>query len=264
MKNRKIALFIVIILLLSAFMAGCSKSKTEAPPIQNQQEDNHEIIADGSPIVEEPIVEPEEELESSEPLAPIVEEAPEEPEGTEIENELVIEEANAPEIPIEEPTPQEKPDVQEKPTGPYIDVESGGEVLYLSLENMKSESMWAFSADYYWLNSFGSTGHTNFRGIKLWSALTDLGVVSDNSQSIKVIASDGYSMQFTAEQIRKADYIDETDNSVKLPVIIAWEEDGKAYSGSDGAPFKLIIGQTEPGDVNKPQWVSKIQKIIIE
>ncbi len=256
MKNRKIALFIVIILLLSAFMAGCSKSKTEAPPIQNQQEDNHEIIADGSPIVEEPIVEPEEELEPSEPLAPIVEEVPEE--------------ANAPEIPIEEPTPQEKPDVQEKPdaqekpTGPYIDVESGGEVLYLSLENMKSESKWAFSADYYWLNSFGSTGHTNFRGIKLWSALTDLGVVSDNSQCIKVIASDGYSMQFTAEQIRKTDYIDETNNSVKLPVIIAWEEDGKAYSGSDGAPFKIIIGQTEPGDVNKPQWVSKIQKIIIE
>lgn len=46
-------------------------------------------------------------------------------------------------------------------------------------------------------------------------------------------------------------------------MIIAWEEKGIEYDVADGPPYKLIVGQ-KPGDVNKPQWVSNIDRIIVE
>jgi len=120
------------------------------------------------------------------------------------------------------------------------------------------------TGSYYWLNSFGSTGHTDFKGIKLWSLLEDMGIVDASSSRVKIVAADGYSMDFGISQIKRMDYIDETNQDVKLPIIIAWEENGGAYDPADGAPFKLVVGQKEPGDVNKPQWVSSIEKIIVE
>ena len=47
-------------------------------------------------------------------------------------------------------------------------------------------------------------------------------------------------------------------------MIIAWEENGIEYDVAYGPPYKLIVGQKEAGDVNKPQWVSNIDRIIVE
>jgi hypothetical protein len=91
-----------------------------------------------------------------------------------------------------------------------------------------------------------------------------MGIVDASSSRVKIVAADGYSMDFAISQIKRMDYIDETNQDVKLPIIIAWEENGRAYDPSEGAPFKLVVGQKEPGDVNKPQWVSSIEKIIVE
>ena len=71
-------------------------------------------------------------------------------------------------------------------------------------------------------------------------------------------------MEFTVDQVKKQDYMDETNPDNKYPMIIAWEENGEEYDTEEGAPFKLVVGQKQAGDVNKPQWVSNIDKIVIE
>jgi len=81
---------------------------------------------------------------------------------------------------------------------------------------------------------------------------------------VKFVASDGYTVEIAVEEALREDYIDEENPEKKYPVIIAWHENGKDYDLDKGYPFRLVIGQKEPGDVNKPQWVQNIAKIVIE
>lgn len=136
--------------------------------------------------------------------------------------------------------------------------------LSLSLDDLKAMEDFIFSGTFYSLNSFGTTEYTDFTGVKLWNLLKEEALISEEAAKVKVIAVDGYSMEFTAEQIKRDDYIDETNQDLKLPVIIAWKENGEEYNPEEGPPYKLVIGQKEPGDVNKPQWVRDIDKIIVE
>lgn len=142
-----------------------------------------------------------------------------------------------------------------------------GKVTYemtITLDELKSLDDIIVEEDYYSVNTFGTKGHTRFKGANLWYLLDQYAGIEEDASSITVLATDGYKVKFTIEQIMKQDYIDETDPNKKLPVIIAWEENGVAYDSEDGAPYKLAIGQTAPGDLNKPQWVSMIDSIIIE
>ncbi len=50
----------------------------------------------------------------------------------------------------------------------------------------------------------------------------------------------------------------------KYKMILAWEEEHEPYDLDEGSPIRLVNGQTEPGDVNKPRWVSRIEKIVVE
>jgi len=136
--------------------------------------------------------------------------------------------------------------------------------LSLSLEDLKAMEDYVYSGTFYSLNSFGTTEYTDFTGVKLWDLLKEKALISEEATGIQVVAVDGYSMEFTVEQIKRNDYIDETNQDLKLPVIIAWKENGEEYNPEDGPPYKLVIGQKEPGDVNKPQWVRDIDKIIVE
>ena len=136
--------------------------------------------------------------------------------------------------------------------------------LDLTLAELKSMNDIIFEDEFYSLNSFGTTGHTLFKGVKLWSLLEQKAKISPNASKITLIATDGYSMEFTVNQVKKLDYIDETNPEKKFPMIIAWEENGIEYDVADGPPYKLIVGQKEAGDVNKPQWVSNIDRIIVE
>lgn len=136
--------------------------------------------------------------------------------------------------------------------------------LFLSLDDLKTMEDLIYSGTFYSLNSFGTTEYTDFKGVKLWSLLNEKALISEEASTIKVIALDGYSIEFTIQEIKRDDYIDETNQDLKLPVIIAWEENGEEYNPEEGPPYKLVIGQKEPGDVNKPQWVRNIDKIIAE
>ena len=68
---------------------------------------------------------------------------------------------------------------------------------------------------------------------------------------------------FSIEDI-KAEYIDETDESKKLRMIIAWQQDGQEYNAETGAPFRLVMGQQFEGDYNRQKWVNNIARIIVE
>lgn len=136
--------------------------------------------------------------------------------------------------------------------------------LTISLDELKAMGDMIYEADFYSLNSFGTTGYTHFKGVNLWSLLESNSLISDEASKVTVVAEDGYKMEFTIEQVKRQDYIDETNPDAKHPMIIAWEENGEEYSSKEGSPFKLVVGQKEAGDVNKPQWVSNIDKIVIE
>ncbi|WP_313343352.1 molybdopterin-dependent oxidoreductase [Sedimentibacter sp.] len=135
--------------------------------------------------------------------------------------------------------------------------------ISFTLNELKEMNDLIFEADFYSLNSFGTTGYTHFKGVNLWKLL-EVSEISPEASTITVIAQDGYKMMFTVEQAKKQDYIDETNSDARYPMIIAWEEKGIEYDPEEGAPFKLVVGQKEAGDVNKPNWVSNIDRILIE
>ncbi len=135
--------------------------------------------------------------------------------------------------------------------------------LILSLDDLKEMKESHFEDDFYSLNSYGTKEYFHFKGIKLKAILGKAGLKED-ATTVRFVASDGYNMEFSLEQMLKEDYIDEENPDKKYPVIIAWHENGKDYDASKGAPFRLVMGQKEPGDVNKPQWVQNIAKIVID
>lgn len=151
----------------------------------------------------------------------------------------------------------------EPPNALKIEGNVGNKVMF-TLEELKAMDSFIFEADFFSLNSYGTKGYTHFKGINLWSLLNEKAQISQDASKIMIVATDGYEMAFTLEQVKRQDYIDEQNSEALYPMIIAWEENGEEYDVSEGAPYKLVVGQTEPGDVNKPQWVSNIDKIIIE
>ncbi|WP_352419115.1 molybdopterin-dependent oxidoreductase [Proteiniborus sp.] len=135
--------------------------------------------------------------------------------------------------------------------------------IKLSLDEIKRMTDYYYEDDFFSLNSFGTTEYFSFKGIRMKGLLEKV-KIKESATTVKFIASDGYEIELTIEDVLKEDYIDEQDPSKKYPVIIAWHENGKDYDEARGLPFRLVIGQIEPGDVNKPQWVQNIAKIIID
>lgn len=133
----------------------------------------------------------------------------------------------------------------------------------LSLEELKSMKDSTVEAEYFSLNSYGTKAYFHFKGVKL-SALLEKAGLKEDAERITVMASDGYKLELSKEQALKEDYIDEQDPAKKYPVIIAWNENGQDYDPSEGYPYRLVIGQKEAGDVNKPNWVMNVSVITVD
>lgn len=170
-----------------------------------------------------------------------------------------------------EKAPQETQKTSEESQQPKSDdkaslnIEGAGieNPITLSLDDLKSMKEAYYEDDFFSLNSYGTKEYFHFKGVKI-RAILDKAGLKENASMITFVASDGYKHEMTVEEALKEDYIDEQDPSKKYPVIIAWHENGNDYDVDKGAPFRLVIGQKEPDDVNKPQWVQNIAKIIIE
>lgn len=255
--KKRINILVIFLLVFAVLFTSCKK----------QDEASEDLVENPDEIVQEEEQEPEEST---------IEEKPESEQELLEEEAVLDEEVSEQAKPIEskpEETKVEQAKPQEtKPEEKALDERKNtlkiqGKVsneLSLSLSELQAFTDIGFSGLFYSLNNFGTTDHTDFKGVNLWLLLRDKAGISDSATSVKIIAVDGYEMQFSIGQVKRLDYIDETDQDVKLPIIIAWQEDGENYSIDDGPPYKLVIGQKEPGDINKPQWVSNIDKIIVE
>lgn len=268
MKRFKfINIFLIITLTLSLILSGCgSKDENEDTTVNIEQEEEigHKDIEDGTEK------ETKEEVDLSEDLEKGGQEE-------ELEKEDQVKQNLESENKKEEESESVKKtndEVESDKTNKSEQVEEDDNILKiegkvenqlkLSLDNLKDMESIIFQGDFYSLNNFGTTAHTNFKGVNLWKLLEQEAQISSNATKVTIVAIDGYKMEFSVEQVKRQDYIDETDPDKKFPMIIAWEENGEEYDITEGPPFKLVVGQKEPGDINKPQWVSNIDKIIVE
>lgn len=265
-RLRIISLLIVLLLTFSLILTGCSP-KTEEEDVSVNTKEGQQNTHEETDIEKAEVKGEQEQQEAAEE-----EEEQEESEEADVEKEIVEE-------PEEEPKKEPKKEPKEVRQQPeeiaeqleseedVITLKIEGEIaneLSLSLDELKAMENLIFEGDFYSLNSFGTTEHTNFKGINLWRLLKDKAQISQDATKVTIVATDGYSMEFAVEQVKKQDYIDETNPDAKFPMIIAWGENGEEYDSEEGPPFKLVVGQKEPGDVNKPQWVSNIDKIVVE
>jgi DMSO/TMAO reductase YedYZ molybdopterin-dependent catalytic subunit len=255
---KKLLIILFAILLISA---GCSQDAADAP-ITNEISDTNEINNKISEEIDDSNEPEAEEGEKSE--EPVSEKPSEEAEKQESEEEPT-EEISEQEKPIREEVLEDNPVEEETEI-----IENALKIkglaekeLSLTLDELKAMNDIIFEADFYSLNNFGTTGYTHFKGVKLWDLLENEALIKPEASKISIIAQDGYSMEFTIEQVQM-EYMDETNPDNKYPIIIAWEENGEEYSLDEGNPYKLVVGQKEPGDINKPQWVSNIDVILIE
>lgn len=265
LMKKRINILLVFLLAFVVLFTACKK----------QDEPSEDVVVENS----DEIVQKEEQEAEEEPMIeeePKLEQEPAAEEESVLDTE-VIEEPKSEVAKVEESKPEAPKSEEAKPATPTSEEKTVDErkntlkiqgkvnnELSLSLAELQEFTDIGFSGTFYSLNNFGTTDHTDFKGINLWLLLRDKAGISDSATTVKIIAVDGYEMQFSIAQVKRSDYIDETDQDVKLPIIIAWQEDGENYSINDGPPYKLVIGQKEPGDINKPQWVSNIDKIIVE
>ena len=124
------------------------------------------------------------------------------------------------------------------------------------LENHEEATEYEFFS----LNSYGTKEYFVFEGIPMLSFFDIVGINEEFSSAI-FEAEDGYKVEISYSDLIKVDYIDEQNKEIKYPVVLAWKENGEKYDESEGYPFRLVIGQKEEGDVNKPNWIYNINKI---
>jgi hypothetical protein len=135
---------------------------------------------------------------------------------------------------------------------------------FLTLEELKSMEEGLVETDYFSLNSYGTKEYFHFKGIWIWHILQEKVSLKDNASKVIFIAEDGYAVEYTLADVQRDDYVDEQNPGVKHKMILAWEEDGIEYDSQQGNPFRLVVGQKETGDVNKPYWVCNVRTIRID
>ncbi|NLM43682.1 MAG: molybdopterin-dependent oxidoreductase [Clostridiales bacterium] len=253
MKNK--TLFILFVLILSLILLTACSSNTPSAPNAEEAGETQQVEESDKNIQDENKT----DVETSKQDETTVEKPEETTSDTDTISEAEKPKSQQPEK-LPEETPQTKPDEKT-----LLHIEGSGieNPITLSLDELKSMKDAYYEDDFFSLNSYGTEEYFHFKGIKI-KAILDKGILKDSASTITFIASDGYKHEMSVEQTLKEDYIDEHNPEKRYPVIIAWHENGKDYDPNKGAPFRLVIGQKEPGDVNKPQWVQNIVKIIIE
>jgi len=154
---------------------------------------------------------------------------------------------------------------KEIPAGTVL-IEGDGveEKATFTLEELKAMEDGLVEADYFSLNSYGTKDYFHFKGVWVWHLLQEKVSLKDNASKVSFIAEDGYQAEFTLDEVKRDDYIDQQNPETKYKMILAWEENGREYNLAEGNPFQLVIGQREPGDVNKPYWVRYVKTIRID
>jgi DMSO/TMAO reductase YedYZ molybdopterin-dependent catalytic subunit len=256
MKIRK-KLFLIFLLVVLSFTLFTSCKANNPPPASVEGS----VEAAGT---EKPEEQPLERPEKEQAEQPKIEQESQ-PSGKAPEETSAVIESEATPTPLESDSKPsvETPEVSVNDKS-LLKIEGSGieKAVTLSLDDLKAMIDAYYEDDYFSLNSYGTKEYFSFKGVKLGAILEKAGM-KESATGLTFIASDGYKFELSLEQALKDDYIDEQNPDKRYPVIIAWHENGQDYDASRGAPFRLIIGQKEPGDVNKPQWVQNVSKITV-
>ncbi|WP_051688297.1 molybdopterin-dependent oxidoreductase [Desulfofalx alkaliphila] len=145
-----------------------------------------------------------------------------------------------------------------------LTIEGSGvsDTIRLTLRELQEMQLEIVQDDYFSLNNWGTEQYFSFKGVSLWELLNKVGI-KDSAQQVEIISVDGYAVTYTIAEVKRDDYIDEHNPEKKYIMIIAWEEDGRAYDPTK-YPFRLVMGQKEPGDINKQNWVAKVKTIKVD
>lgn len=135
--------------------------------------------------------------------------------------------------------------------------------VQLTLADLKGMADSEFEADYFAINTYGTKEYFQFKGVWIWPIIEQY-ANWEKATTVSIIAEDGYTVEYTLEEMQRDDYVDEENPDTKYKVIIAWEENGVEYRLENGNPFRFVIGQKEPGDVNKPYWVQNVAAISVD
>jgi hypothetical protein len=136
--------------------------------------------------------------------------------------------------------------------------------VQVSLKQMKEMEAGLVEANYFSLNSYGTKEYTDFRGVWLWHLLQESATLSENAKTRHTDSGGRVPGELYPGRGEAGRYIDEQDPAAAYKMIIAWEQEGEAFDPEKGNPFQLVVGQREPGDVNKPYWVRNISTIEVE
>ncbi len=255
LQTLKALLIISLLSFLLVFSVGCNKQAADSQLQPDTSSNQSPISEDISKSEQRQEINTNESVTDSSQASPAInDELP----------ALVSNETNP--IKAEESTVKESDNSSEViAEGSLLITGSGVESQKVfTLDQLKAKTASYYEADIFALNSYGTKRYFNFKGVKLWDILSQDVKLKKSASKVEVVSSDGYKKSFTLADIKKTDYIDEQDASKKHPVIIAWAEDGKDYDPSSGAPYRIVFGQKSPGDVNKPNWVFNIEKIVID
>ena len=133
-----------------------------------------------------------------------------------------------------------------------------------SLDELKSMPDGIVEADYFGVNSYGTKGYSHFKGIWIGYILNEKVALKADAAKVTIIAADDYKVEYSLEEVMRKDYIDEQNPEAKYKMILAWEENGRELDSDVGSPLQLVVGQRQPGDVNKPYWVRYVKTIRID
>ncbi|HHY37166.1 MAG TPA: molybdopterin-dependent oxidoreductase [Firmicutes bacterium] len=134
----------------------------------------------------------------------------------------------------------------------------------LTLDDLKAMAGGLVEADYFAINTYGTREYFRFKGVWVWHIIEETVDLKDTAGTVTFIGEDGYTVQYSLEEVQREDYLDEERPGAKLKMILAWERDGEELAPEEGNPFQLVVGQREPGDVNKPYWVRNVRTIRID
>lgn len=157
------------------------------------------------------------------------------------------------------------------------------EAKSFTVSELEGKQTLAYTGDYSILKD-GATqaSQTRYRGISLYRLLTSTAIgLKSNADKVIVTTTDGESKEFTLSDIRKM-YTNPVTGEVNMPIILAYGVgkagtddkevglplvEGKNSEGYDsefgntGGPVRLVVGQTEEGDVNSGSNLKFVKSI---
>ncbi|MBQ9014662.1 MAG: hypothetical protein IJ109_00950 [Firmicutes bacterium] len=160
------------------------------------------------------------------------------------------------------------------------------EAKNFTVAELEGKQTLAFTGDYSILKSGeGQTAsQARYRGIDLYALLTSTAVgLKSNADKVIIETTDGKTKEFALSEIR-GKYKNTLTGDEGLPVILAYgsgkagdadkedglplvtDKDSEGYDAdyaNNGGPIRLVVGQTETGDVNSGKNVKDIKSITV-